>query len=233
MPSLLPPSIAGDTRSRAFERLAARLESLGLPPILDPLRCPASALPILAQEAHIEGLEGLAIVETEAEARATIEAAYRAHQRRGTPAGMKAAMEAVGWPIQLEENLPGFTYNGQVLFDGSRTYTDEVVWGAYRVFLTVPEPKTLDSDVLTRIRAVLEHHAPARCYLDRIQAQLECSDTLPLIQEGAMAMSARLDEVADEVPMDLGGFVESLMENLEPVAVPHGYGESYGWAYGD
>jgi|GEM_PF-1597094 len=126
MASLEPqPSIAPDLRVQALMKLIARLDGIDLSPMLvyriD--SAPASAIPYLAWQFDVASplwqlIEAI-------DQRSMIKAMAALHQTKGTPAAIKSALAALGWPqAQLLE--------GQQSWGGS-SYPSSQGWAACRV----------------------------------------------------------------------------------------------------
>lgn len=94
---LVPQGIR-DLNTEAFNTLIDRLGSLDLTPLLIYIidNVHASALPHLAEQFHITGLEGWQFAKSEKEKRELIKNAINIHRLKGTPAGVKFAAKQAG-----------------------------------------------------------------------------------------------------------------------------------------
>lgn len=108
---LLQPSIR-DPRGLALEPLMARLQRLDLSTLLVYAikHVDASALPWLAEQLHVAGLEGWDLVASEAERRHLVAAAIGYHRLKGTLAGLRLAGARAGLAIVRAVTPPAKTY---------------------------------------------------------------------------------------------------------------------------
>ena len=118
---LLQPSIRDD-RGLAMESAQARLGRLDLARLLvyHLRRVPAAALPLLAEQFHVGGLEGWDWVTTEAQRRQLILDSIADHRLKGTLAGLRRAGGRAGLSIVRAVTPPAKVYLAPTLTKGER-----------------------------------------------------------------------------------------------------------------
>ncbi len=118
---LLQPSI-NDARGLALDNAQARLGRLDLARLLVYAirRVPESALPLLAEQFHVSGLEGGDWVTTTAERRQLILDSIADHRLKGTLAGLRRAGGRAGLGIVRAVTPPARVYCAPTLTKGER-----------------------------------------------------------------------------------------------------------------
>jgi hypothetical protein len=123
----------------------------------------ASALPFLARQFDVDGLKGYGLATTEAQRRQVIAEAIDLVRLRGTVAGIKRGLEAIGYPNSGVQERPGLLYNGEFVADGTRVYGGGN-WATFAVWvnngLATPTPGQIDL-----IRQMVEIYKNARSVL--------------------------------------------------------------------
>lgn len=153
MPSLLPPSLAGDQRSEAFDQLSQGLEQLDVAAVLVYLVdiVPSSALPYLAEQLNVVGPIWQYLQDDGARRRA-IKDSVKWHRIKGTPHAVELAMSWLGRTALVED-----------------TTSSASRWTEYQI--------QLDSPVTpAQLPAVLElarFAAPVRAHLIRLYGNLD------------------------------------------------------------
>lgn len=84
--------------------------------------CPASALPLLAQQYDVLGYRGYELATTEAQKRQLIKNAIAMHRTKGTPFAIKNAILNLGFDSVIIREGTGIFYNGAFNYDGSNNY---------------------------------------------------------------------------------------------------------------
>ncbi|CAH5051526.1 hypothetical protein AI2839V1_0230, partial [Enterobacter cloacae] len=113
---LLPPPLASDERFSILANIAAeRFAQIDLTVLLVYLvdLVDASALPSLASQFHIQGLEGWLFAESEQERRDLIKQAIELHKYKGTPWAVRRVLEILSLPGNISE---WFEYGGKAYF---------------------------------------------------------------------------------------------------------------------
>lgn len=112
---LLPSPLQRDANYRALNDLLDRAGSLDLIKLLvywlDIVD--ASALPVLAKQFHVMGLEGWEFARTEAEQRALLKHAVELHRRKGTPWAVRQGVKRYDPNLDIEE---WFEYGGRPFY---------------------------------------------------------------------------------------------------------------------
>jgi phage tail P2-like protein len=167
---LIPPGIR-DLSTEAFNELIDRLGSLDLTPLLIYIidNVNASALPHLAGQFHVTGLEGWSIAQTNKEKRALIKRAIELHRYKGTPWAVKQAIRSVGYAdAEIIEGLPTVKYNGAYTYSGAEDYMGGVRWALFRVILDIGESKSLTKADIERLVALIKEYKNVRSHLKDI-----------------------------------------------------------------
>ncbi|WP_118780321.1 phage tail protein I [Neisseria lactamica] len=141
----------------------AALDTAAVNRQLDPARCDPAFLPFLAWQRSIETPEGWELAQTDEARRRLIAAFDEIHAHKGTPHAIRQLFRLLQLgEVQIIERANEFTWNGEVLFDGSRTFGGrEDDWAKYSIVLTRP----VSNRQAAQIRALLEDIAPLRCEL--------------------------------------------------------------------
>ncbi|EKE2600359.1 phage tail protein I [Salmonella enterica] len=113
---LLPPPLASDERFSILANIAAeRFAQIDLTALLVYLVdiVDASALPLLAGQFHVQGLEGWLFAVNEQEKRELIKQAIELHKYKGTPWAVRRVLEILSLPGTISE---WFEYGGKAYF---------------------------------------------------------------------------------------------------------------------
>lgn len=165
---LIPSSIKDDN-TEAFNELIDGLGSLDITPLLIYIidSVEATALPHLAEQFHVMGLEGWNLCETEAEKRALIQKAIELHRHKGTPWAIKEALKSAGYEdAVIEEGLPGIYYDGSINFNGYERYEgNRNRWAVFRVLLDIGEIKGLTAAQRKNVIALINEYKNVRSHL--------------------------------------------------------------------
>lgn len=149
--------------ARLTDGETAALDTAAVNRQLDPARCDPAFLPFLAWQRSIETPEGWELVQTDEARRRLIAAFDEIHAHKGTPHAIRQLFRLLQLgEVQIIERANEFTWNGEVLFDGSRTFGGrEDDWAKYSIVLTRP----VSNRQAAQIRALLAEIAPLRCEL--------------------------------------------------------------------
>ncbi|EHE7989529.1 phage tail protein I [Salmonella enterica subsp. enterica serovar Derby] len=113
---LLPPPLASDERFSVLANIAAeRFAQIDLTALLVYLVdiVDASALPSLAGQLHVQGLEGWLFAANEQEKRELIKQAIELHKYKGTPWAVRRVLEILSLPGTISK---WFEYGGKAYF---------------------------------------------------------------------------------------------------------------------
>ncbi|MBJ5935575.1 phage tail protein I [Salmonella sp. NW307] len=113
---LLPPPLASDEHFSVLANIAAeRFAQIDLTALLVYLVdiVDASALPSLAGQLHVQGLEGWLFAANEQEKRELIKQAIELHKYKGTPWAVRRVLEILSLPGTISE---WFEYGGKAYF---------------------------------------------------------------------------------------------------------------------
>ena len=163
MNSTIPSNNSPLQLARLTDGETAALDTDAVNRQLDPARCDPAFLPFLAWQRSIETSEGWEVAQTDEARRRLIAAFDEIHAHKGTPHAIRQLFRLLQLgEVQIIERANEFTWNGEVLFDGSRTFGGrEDDWAKYSIVLTRP----VTNRQAAQIRALLEDIAPLRCEL--------------------------------------------------------------------
>lgn len=199
---LIPPGIR-DTSTLAFGDLIDRLGLIPLDQLLVNLvdNVTAGALPHLAEQFHITGLEGWSLCVTEADRRSLIKRAIWLHRKKGTPWAVKEGLKSVGFGgAELIERLPSLNYDGVETFTGTENYGSGVNWARFRVLLDLGENRGVSLQETALIRDVVTEWKNERSHLDAITFRAVTTDTATIAES---ATTKAIDSQADILPWGL------------------------------
>jgi P2-related tail formation protein len=175
---LISPGIR-DESMLAFNELIDRLGDIPLDQLLVNLvdNVTASALPHLAEQFHVTGLEGWALCATEADRRLLVKRALQLHRHKGTPWAVKEALASVGFGgATVAERLPQTWFDGAVYADGSVLYGSGANWAKFRILLDLGENRGITQAESALIVAVVAEWKNERSHLDRVEFRADTFD---------------------------------------------------------
>lgn len=162
--SLLPPNAT--PQERALDLATARVGNV---PVMardmwNPQTCPEALLPWLAWALAVDEWDGNWPVATK---RAVIAASAAIHRKKGTPASIKAALAAAGYPgATILEGAGAWKLDGSRTLNGGSYLgdSDGTKWAYYTVRLAQP----IANSQVDQVKRILANTAPARCYLEAL-----------------------------------------------------------------
>ena len=168
-PDRFPPLLPSNSTSgeMSLEQVTGYGSTLGEPirPLWNPDTCPPHLLPWLAWALSVDDWDPLW---SEATQRAVIKASIGVHRRKGTRAGVSAALSAAGYADALiVEDFSAQDHDGSIEHDGSTEHIRGDHWAEYR--LTLSRPVTIAQ--ADQVRAILAQVAPARSHLRQLDFQ--------------------------------------------------------------
>lgn len=186
-PTLLPPALAKDLSMRALEAVNARLSEIDIRPgiIYDFEHVATSALPHLAEQFHVLGVEGWQLATTDEQRRALLARAIALHRYKGTPWAVESVLAAYGYPeCELVEHRQlhqqwldagGGLLNGDGYLDGDGDLSapsgsfrfTTTSWAEYALRLNAVDGVTTTA-MLRQIEEICAAFAPARSRLAAI-----------------------------------------------------------------
>lgn len=150
MSNLLPPNatITEVNLDEAF----SRIENVPTPArtTIDPDNAPASILPWMAWAQSVDNWE---VDWTEPQKRAVIKAAYAVHRQKGTVFALRAALEALGYELIVQEWYQQIPQGDPYTFD---------------VILTI-EGTEIDAATFNKLLAVIEANKNLRSHLRKVK----------------------------------------------------------------
>lgn len=187
----LPSSLATDKNYLALNRLLDRLDSLDLTRLLvywlDDVD--ASALPHLAAQFHILGLEGWDYAVTEADKRSLLKQAVELHRYKGTPWAVRQGMRRVHPDIDLAE---WYEYGGKPYFFKIRYNGADVSLSlsqALKLYYIIDALKSLRSRLEGGIEATENVAYDLKIATHYVFSVLYDTDALELANAGAVVMA--------------------------------------------
>lgn len=163
-PSLLPPSATN--QERAIVNSLARLSDVPVPirSLYNAETCPVELLPWLAWAYSVGEWDSNWPESTK---RAVIASSVAVHRIKGTPASIKMALAAAGYPnAEVVEGAGAWMLDGSRNLDGTSYLgdSDGTKWAWYRVKLANP----IANSQVEQVKRILANTAPARCYLEAL-----------------------------------------------------------------
>lgn len=156
---VIASSLTDNELARAFSELVAeRWDSWNLTPFLLYLvdSCAPSALPYLAEQFDVKGLQGFAVAVTEQQQRDLIKRSIALHKYIGTPWAIREACRTVGFPVViLEEGVPETP--------GGEAGPDD--WARFRVLLEADFNRHITAEEARKLRGFVEYYKNARSHL--------------------------------------------------------------------
>ena len=158
------PETVLPAHSSEFERALEQasfwvIETSDLVDVWNPQTCPPEFLPWLAWSLSVDDWNH---EWPEQIRRSAIEASISIHRKKGTLGAVRKAIEAFGYgDAVIVEGFEGFSYDGEITYDGSEVYGEPDHWAEYRVFLERP----ISIEQANELRSILGNVAPARCHL--------------------------------------------------------------------
>lgn len=157
--NVIASAISDNELARAFsEMVADRWDNWDLSEFLPYLvdTVAPSALPYLADQFDIDGLQGFGMAETEQQQRDIIKKSIALHKFIGTPWAIREACRTVGFPIVILEEgvtaLPG----------GPESPED---WARFRVFVEADDSRHITAEESRKIHLFVEFYKNERSHL--------------------------------------------------------------------
>lgn len=157
--NVIASAISDNELARAFsEMVADRWDNWDLSEFLPYLvdTVAPSALPYLADQFDIDGLQGFGMAETEQQQRDIIKKSIALHKFIGTPWAIREACRTVGFPIVILEEgvtaLPG----------GPESPED---WARFRVFVEADDSRHITAKESRKIHLFVEFYKNERSHL--------------------------------------------------------------------
>lgn len=193
-----PNVLANDSRFGALSRLSERLNTLDMSALLVYLVDSAKpqALPYLAEQFHVMGLEGWSAAETDEAQRSLIKSAIELHRHKGTPWAMKQVLRNVGYAdAVIEEGLPPLRYDGATSYNAEEKYSNGSRWAVFRLLVDIGESKGVGGEELSRLLGMIESVKPARAVLRDISYRATVDDAVDMTEQQNMAIQSDLNDV--------------------------------------
>ena len=154
---VIASAISDNELAQAFSELVAeRWDNWDLSPFLAYMvdSVASSALPYLADQFDVAGLQGFAMASTEQQQRDIIKRSIALHKYLGTPWAIREACRTVGYPVVvLEEGVPSLP----------EPSADD--WARFRVLVEGKEEKHITANEARRLRRFVEYYKNERSHL--------------------------------------------------------------------
>lgn len=194
---LIPDGIR-DASTEALNELIDRLGTIDLTPLLIYLidNVTATALPHLAEQFHVTGLEGWELAETEEEKRSLIKRAIELHRYKGTPWAVKEAIKAVGYyNAEIIERLPYVKYDGQHYYSGTEDYGGGARWAMFRVLIDIGEKKRLTHSDIEKLIWLINEYKNVRSHLKDVSFRSTLTDSISLSERQITKVLPRYEDI--------------------------------------
>ena len=156
---VIASGVSDNELARAFSELVAdRWDNWDLAPFMAYLVdiCTPEALPYLAEQFNVDGLQGFAMAENEQQQRDIIKRSIALHKYLGTPWAIREACRTVGFPvIVLEEGVTAIP-------DGPTSPDD---WARFRVLVEADQGRHITKDDARKLRLFVEFYKNERSHL--------------------------------------------------------------------
>lgn len=153
----LIPNGIHDISTEAFNELIDRLGTLDLTPLLVYIidDVDASALPHLAEQFHVAGLEGWELAETEEEKRTLIKKAIELHRYKGTLWAVKHVFKTLNIQADIvewfENGKEPYTFNVKLMFEKDVKYLKQL-FDLIDAYKNVRSHYNIDVDFIRRVQ---------------------------------------------------------------------------------
>ncbi|EFC55316.1 TPA: phage tail protein I [Enterobacter cancerogenus] len=162
----LPPPLASDERFSILADIAAeRFARIDLTTLLVNLidLVDASALPSLAEQFHVQGLEGWSFCCNEQEKRELIKQAIELHKYKGTPWAVRRVLEILSLPGSISE---WFEYGGKPYF--------------FKIDIELTD-KGIDEDLFHNLIDIIHEYKNVRSKLESLIIWIINQSTTPVV----------------------------------------------------
>lgn len=156
---VIASALSDNELAQAFsEMIAERWDNWNLTPFLPYLvdTVAAPALPYLADQFDVDGLQGFSVATTEEQQREIIKKSIALHKFLGTPWAIREACRTVGFPvITLEE--------GVTAIPGGETSPED--WARFRVLVEADPMRQITEEDSRKLRLFVEFYKNERSHL--------------------------------------------------------------------
>ncbi|WP_294597477.1 phage tail protein [uncultured Rikenella sp.] len=156
---VIASGISDNELARAFSELVAdRWDNWDLAPFMAYLVdiCTPEALPYLAEQFNVDGLQGFAMAENEQQQRDIIKRSIALHKYLGTPWAIREACRTVGFPVIVIEE-------GVMATPGGPASPDD--WAQFRVLVEGSMSRRITADDARKLRLFVEFYKNERSHL--------------------------------------------------------------------
>ncbi|MDR2449787.1 MAG: phage tail protein [Prevotellaceae bacterium] len=167
---VIASSLTDNELAKALSELVAeRWDNWDLSPFLAYLVdiCAPAALPYLAEQFDIAGLQGFSVAVNEQQQRNLIKRSIALHKYIGTTWSIREACRTVGFPvIILEEGVPSAPEN------------PTIDWARFRILIEADITRHITEEEARKLRTFVEFYKPARSHLVTLGFYQSFSDKL-------------------------------------------------------
>ncbi len=156
---VIASGVSDNELARAFSELVAdRWDNWDLAPFMAYLVdiCTPEALPYLAEQFNVDGLQGFAMAENEQQQRDIIKRSIALHKYLGTPWAIREACRTVGFPVIVLEE-------GVTAIPGGPTSPDD--WARFRVLVEADQGRHITKEDARKLRLFVEFYKNERSHL--------------------------------------------------------------------
>lgn len=178
---------------------------------------PSDALPYLADQFDLLGVNGWNACKTEQDRRNLVKRAIELKRYQGTPFAIRRALQSVGYYDAVILKNPGAFYNGKFKHDGEVTYGSGM-WASIAVILDIGETKGLTEKENSEAIDLINTYKSARDKLLWIDHKCTLVDTVETNEEFTFAVNASFVEGVDPYIDDFKDYTANqatLIDTLE------------------
>ncbi|MEN3809807.1 phage tail protein I [Chromobacterium piscinae] len=186
----LPPALAGDERMRTLAALSARISAVELSPLLVYLvdQVSSSALPVLAEQFHMQGDEGWLLAADDEQRRQLLKRAIEWHRYKGTRWALEEIFRVLGINVELvewwQQKKPSVVHTFRL-----------IAWANDNRQSGQP---LLNAEMYRRLQRMVDHTKPARSHyefrlgaaFDQVLAMASASQSQAVKRDNAKCRAA-------------------------------------------
>lgn len=197
--NVIASSLASNELALAFSELVAdRWDNWDLSPFMAYLVdiCAPTALPFLADQFDVGGLQGFAMAADEKQQRDIIKRSIALHKYIGTPWAIREACRTVGFPvIVLEEGITAVP--------GGESSPED--WARFRVLIDIDNARSINAELAQKIRTFIEFYKNERSHLvdcgfaQLLTDNLDVDEDMDLMQVVVNPNPAILNRIGEKV----------------------------------
>lgn len=176
--NVIASSLSSNDLARAFSELVAdRWDNWDLSPFMVYLVdiCAPEALPYLADQFDVDGLQGFAMTDDLQQKRDIIKQSISLHKYIGTPWAIREACRTVGFPVIILEE-------GVTAVPGGASSAED--WARFRVLVDPDNSRPISSELSQKVRTFIEFYKNERSHLVEFGFLQKIGDTFRAVEGG-------------------------------------------------